>query len=338
MDFLPTEDQEALRAGVREICADAFPRERLGELASSGAGFDPALWATLTELGVFGLRLPESEGGLGLGLGDAVLVFEELGRALVPGPLVGTLLAAGVPGLAVGAPVSVLDLSAEEPGRTLLIEHPAVITGLVVLDGGDARLIDAADLQTTPVAVPTDPLTPLGTAASLPTGTTLAGAAGLAGTWRAEGAVLTAALETGIAMATVDLAVQYAKEREQFGRTIGSFQAVKHMCADMLVRAQIASVAVHAAAVTLDYPEIGGVRAGDRLSQNAGRRSRQPQRQDQHSGPRRHGLHLGGGRALLPQARLGAPDPVRRHRHPRRPARRPALAAPPLAAPALRLA
>jgi alkylation response protein AidB-like acyl-CoA dehydrogenase len=258
MDFLPTEDQEALRAGVREICADAFPRERLGELASSGAGFDPALWATLTELGVFGLRLPESEGGLGLGLGDAVLVFEELGRALVPGPLVGTLLAAGVPGLAVGAPVSVLDLSAEEPGRTLLIEHPAVITGLVVLDGGDARLIDAADLQTTPVAVPTDPLTPLGTAASLPTGTTLAGAAGLAGTWRAEGAVLTAALETGIAMATVDLAVQYAKEREQFGRTIGSFQAVKHMCADMLVRAQIASVAVHAAAVTLDYPEIGG--------------------------------------------------------------------------------
>ncbi len=258
MDFLPTEDQEALRAGVREICADAFPRERLGELATSGAGFDPALWATLTELGVFGLRLPESEGGLGLGLGDAVLVFEELGRALVPGPLVGTLLAAGLPGLAVGTPVSVLDLSAEEPGRTLLIEHPAVIAALVVLDGGDARLVDAADLHTTLVTVPTDPLTPLGATAALPAGRALAGDAGLASTWRAEGAVLTAALETGIAMATVDLAVQYAKEREQFGRTIGSFQAVKHMCADMLVRAQIASVAVHAAAVTLDYPEIGG--------------------------------------------------------------------------------
>ncbi len=97
MDFLPTEDQEALRAGVREICTDAFPREKLGELAESGAGFDPGLWATLTELGVFGLRLPESEDGLGLGLGDAVLVFEELGRACVPGPLVGTFLAAGLP-------------------------------------------------------------------------------------------------------------------------------------------------------------------------------------------------------------------------------------------------
>src|SRR6202044_2088083 len=130
------------------------------------------LWATLTELGVFGLRLPESEGGLGLGLGDAALVFEELGRALVPGPLVGTLLAAGLPGLAVGAPVSVLDLSAEEPGRTLLVEHPGAIQGLIVLEGGyqsgSARLIDAGELRTTPVTIPTDPLTPLGTISALP--------------------------------------------------------------------------------------------------------------------------------------------------------------------------
>jgi alkylation response protein AidB-like acyl-CoA dehydrogenase len=257
MDFLPTEDQEALRAGVREICNDAFPRERLGELAATGAGFDPALWQTLKELGVFGLLLPESEGGLGLGLADAVLVFEELGRALVPGPLVGTLLAAGMPGIEVGDPVGVFDLSAEEPGRTLLIEHPDVITKLVVLDGPDARIIDASELSTLwtrPVSVPTDPLTPLGAIAALPAGTALEGGSA---PWRTRGAVLTAALETGIAMATVDFAVQYAKEREQFGRPIGAFQAVKHMCADMHVRAQIASVAVHSAAVTLDYPEVG---------------------------------------------------------------------------------
>jgi hypothetical protein len=159
MDFLPTEDQEALRAGVREICADAFPRERLAELAASGAGFDPKLWSTLGELGVFGLRLPEREGGLGLGLADAVLVFEELGRALVPGPLVGTLLAAGIPGVEVGAPAGVLDLSAEEPGRTPLVEHPQVISELLVLDGPDARLVEAAQLQLAPVRVPTDPRT-----------------------------------------------------------------------------------------------------------------------------------------------------------------------------------
>jgi alkylation response protein AidB-like acyl-CoA dehydrogenase len=252
MDFLPTEDQEALRAGVREICTDTFPRERLGELAASGTGFDPALWSSLTELGVFGLRLPEDEGGLGLGLGDAVLVFEELGRALVPGPLVGTLLAAGLPGLEVGAPVSVIDLSAEEPDRTLLIEHPDVIKHLVVLDGAEARLVDASELKTSPIKVLTDPLTPLGAIASLPAGTVIDGGAAR---WRREGAVLTAALETGIAMAAVEMAVQYAKEREQFGKPIGAFQAVKHMCSDMHVRAQIASVAVHAAAVTLDFPD-----------------------------------------------------------------------------------
>jgi alkylation response protein AidB-like acyl-CoA dehydrogenase len=251
MDFLPTEDQEALRAGVREICTDQFPREKLGPLAASGVGFDPALWSTLTELGGFGLRISEDEGGLGMGLGDAVLVFEELGRALVPGPLVGTLLAAGLPGLEVGAPVGVFDLSAEEPGRTLLIEHPDVIKHLVVLDGDEARLVDAAELTTSPIKILTDPLTPLGATKSLPTGTVIEGGAAR---WRQEGAVLTAALETGIAMATVELAVQYAKEREQFGKPIGAFQAVKHMCSDMHVRAQIASVAVHAAAVTLDFP------------------------------------------------------------------------------------
>ena len=258
MDFLPTEDQQALSAGVREICADTFPRERLGELAASGAGFDPKLWSILAELGVFGLRLPESDGGLGLGLAEAVLVFEELGRALVPGPLVGTFLAAtlasGAPGFEAGTPVGVLDVSAEEPGRTYLIEHPDVIKALVVLDGDEARWVDAAELTTTPIKVLTDPLTPLGATRSLPAGIPLEGGAAR---WRIEGAVLTAALETGIAAAAVELAVQYAKEREQFGRTIGSFQAVKHMCSDMHVRAQIASVAVHAAAVTLDDPVIG---------------------------------------------------------------------------------
>ena len=258
MDFLPTDDQQALREGVREICSDAIPRERLGELAASGGGFDPKLWSTLTELGVFALRQPEEDGGLGLGLADAALVFEELGRALVPGPLVGTFLAAGIGSLGgveleVGAPVAVLDLSAEEPGRTPLVEHPGSISALVVLDGDEARLIPASELSTEAVTTPVDPLTPLGRAATLPTGTVIPGGAAR---WRTEGAVLTAALETGMAMAVVEISTQYAKEREQFGRAIGSFQAVKHILADMHVRAEIASVAVHAAAVSLDQPGV----------------------------------------------------------------------------------
>ncbi len=69
--------------------------------------------------------------------------------------------------------------------------------------------------------------------------------------------ILTGALCVGIAAATLDLAVAYAKERRQFGTVIGSFQAVKHLCADMLVRAESARAAVHAAAVTADQPGVG---------------------------------------------------------------------------------
>src|SRR4051794_41442692 len=86
MHFLPTEDQLELQRGVRDLLADRFPLDRLSQ------GFDPALWRALDETGVFGLR---SE--LGLGLAEAGLVFEELGRAAVPGPLVATFLAGDRP-------------------------------------------------------------------------------------------------------------------------------------------------------------------------------------------------------------------------------------------------
>jgi alkylation response protein AidB-like acyl-CoA dehydrogenase len=69
---------------------------------------------------------------------------------------------------------------------------------------------------------------------------------------RREGALLTAAEQVGSAARTTELAVRYAREREQFGRPIGSFQAVKHLCAEMLVRAELARVAVYAAALTGD--------------------------------------------------------------------------------------
>jgi alkylation response protein AidB-like acyl-CoA dehydrogenase len=75
--------------------------------------------------------------------------------------------------------------------------------------------------------------------------------------WRRDGAVLTAALQVGMAQWACDLAVGYAKERVQFGRPIGGFQAVKHLCADMAVRAEVARCAVQAAAVTVDQADVG---------------------------------------------------------------------------------
>jgi alkylation response protein AidB-like acyl-CoA dehydrogenase len=118
-------------------------------------------------------------------------------------------------------------------------------------------LVSPADVDADQVEHPLDPLTPVWSVSSLPAGTALAGDTGDAAGWRRDGAVLTAALQAGIAVATTDLAVAYAKQREQFGRPIGAFQAVKHICADMFARAELATVAVEAAAASVDQPGVG---------------------------------------------------------------------------------
>ena len=113
MDFIPTEDQEALRGAVREVLTRDFTREHLqaaGDAPETARLGSFRLWNALSEMGVFTVRLPEAAGGLGGGLVDAALILEELGKALVPGPLVGTVLAAGrLPGIEPGAPVGVVE-------------------------------------------------------------------------------------------------------------------------------------------------------------------------------------------------------------------------------------
>jgi alkylation response protein AidB-like acyl-CoA dehydrogenase len=237
MHFLPTEDQLELQRGVRELLDARFPLDKLPD------GFDADVWRALVDTGVFSLRTE-----LGLGLADAVLVFEELGRACLPGPLVGTLLAAG----RADGPVTVLDL-ADEP---LLATHLDIAAFVLVLDRTDARLVPASELVGTAVVDPVDPLTPLHELPAVAQGDMIASGDELT-VLRRDGALLTAALQVGIAGRLTSLAVDYAKQREQFGRTIGSFQAVKHMCADMFVRAELARVAVHAAAVTCDDASVG---------------------------------------------------------------------------------
>jgi alkylation response protein AidB-like acyl-CoA dehydrogenase len=126
----------------------------------------------------------------------------------------------------------------------------------LVLSNEGVSSVDPRSVDATPLSRPMDPLTPVWSAPRLPTGTPVAGP-DIAAWWRRDGAVLTAALQVGSAAWTTDLAVEYAKQRHQFGRPIGGFQAVKHLCADMAVRAELARCAVHAAAVTVDQPEVG---------------------------------------------------------------------------------
>ncbi|MEN8182149.1 MAG: acyl-CoA dehydrogenase family protein [Myxococcota bacterium] len=259
MDFRLTDDQQALRDAVRSFCEGRIGADSLRELEEKGA-FDPGLWRELAEMGVFSLRLPEDAGGVGLGMADAVLVFAELGRCLAPGPLVWSHLAAGrVDGAESGATVvGGLDLMDGQHGP-LLLEHFEQLDALLVLrPEGVHRVERSAISAAVPVELPLDPLTPLHQATALPDGERIAGA-DEAAALRREGTALAAAQLFGIAEATALLAVDYAKKREQFGRPIGSFQAVKHLLSDMFVRQEVARAACYAAGVTLDDPAVGDV-------------------------------------------------------------------------------
>jgi alkylation response protein AidB-like acyl-CoA dehydrogenase len=257
VDFELTADQEDLQAGVRKLCEGRFPISRIRGFEDS-AGVDRSAWRELGEAGAFSLRLDASDSGVGLGSADAVLMFEELGRALMPGPLVATHLAAGlVDGAATGERVVGL-LDRRGGQATLLIEHLAALDDLLVLDDGRLSIMDPRAVDATPVQRRLDPLTPVDQVRRLPDGRPLGGPE-VAERWGLEGAVLTAALLVGMAEATTDLAVAYAKQRVQFDRPIGAFQAVKHLLADMLTRAELARAATYAAGVTLDDPAVGDI-------------------------------------------------------------------------------
>jgi alkylation response protein AidB-like acyl-CoA dehydrogenase len=246
MEFDLDEGQVELQRQFRRFCGDRFAladtRPRLDETAV----LDRARWRELADQGVFSLAMD------GVRPVDAVIVFHELGRALVPGPLLGGVLGGAIlDDVASGEVIaSVAERAAGRPVTITNLEAAGLV--LVVDDDGvwklDPAAVDATELQT-----PLDPMTRTWRAATLPSGERLLDAEG-AQRWRAFGSLLTSALLAGNAQATLDIAVAYAKDRQQFGRAIGSFQAVKHLLADMLVRSEVANVAVQAAGVLLEEP------------------------------------------------------------------------------------
>ncbi len=256
MDFELSDDQVALSEGVRSFCEGRFPIETVRELEGRG-GVDRALWRELADLGVFSLRLPEADGGAGLGWADTVLAFVELGRALVPGPLVWTHLAAEVlPGAAAGDAV-VAGFERDDPAG--LLEHPDAVDAVLVVDERGIWQVEPAALGLRHVGTALDPLTPIAHITEpLPRGDQV-GDGDAAAALRLQGAALTAAYLLGLSETATELAVAYARERVQFDRPIGAFQALKHIMADMFTRTEVARGAVYAAGVTLDVPAVGSV-------------------------------------------------------------------------------
>jgi alkylation response protein AidB-like acyl-CoA dehydrogenase len=220
MDLELSDDQVALRDGIASMLAARVPIERVR------AGFDRALFDQLAEAGVFSLRND------GFTWSECVVVFEQLGRFCVPGPLVPSLLLGDgrVAGVLAGGWIEYLDA-----------------LDVVIVPGEGS--CTPADLDPSPSSWPLDPETPVARVATAPEVEPFDIDWN---EWQRAGAVLTAAFQLGMADRLCEMSVAYAKEREQFDRPIGSFQAVKHLLADMVVRTEVARAAVYAAGAGAD--------------------------------------------------------------------------------------
>ena len=211
-----------------------------------------ATWRRCAELGWFGLAVPEADGGVGCGLAESTILFVELGRHVTPGPFLGTVVAAEVAagtdlGRAVAAGEHRVALGERDgDGATLTDAEGA---DLVVVVGPEGASVHALDPTTTTVEPSVDSLTAVGRTTAL--GEPLAEAGPATGTY-GRTLVRNAALAVGLARRALADSVAHVTEREQFGRAIGSFQAVRHRCADMAVRAEAAEVQVWFAAAAAD--------------------------------------------------------------------------------------
>ncbi len=266
MDLTLSADQEAVRDAIRQMLAERVPLTHVRTLAGQ---VDAAAWQEAGALGWFGLGLPEAAGGAGYGLPEEMLLFIELGRGLAPGPWLGTVLAAhalaGAAGLddvhaavlAGTRRVAVVDDAdnALGGGGRLMGSVPGIADagsaqGLLVLGQHAVRYVaaDTRGLTITPGAgIDSTRYLAEVAFASVPVEVV----SNDAGRLRDMATVLVAAEAVGIAERTLELSVAYAKVRQQFGKPIGSFQAIKHRCADMAVRAEVARSAVTYAAVAV---------------------------------------------------------------------------------------
>jgi alkylation response protein AidB-like acyl-CoA dehydrogenase len=255
VDFQLSDDQEDLLLATRNLC-----ETRLGittHRASLEQPLDRRVWSQLVQAGILAVCRSEADGGLGLGLADAAVVFCELGRTLVPGPVVWTLLAGNLPAApALEDVVGGVDLGPDrrlgEPaaGLPLVVEHLGDLDVLYALDADGIHQIARDAVEARP-QVPLDPLTPVSILDAVGDTEQVAGAAE-ADRWRRAGAVLAAAQLSGLAAAVCERATEFARDRHQFGRPIGSFQAIKHTLADMWVRAELARPQVLFAAASSD--------------------------------------------------------------------------------------
>jgi alkylation response protein AidB-like acyl-CoA dehydrogenase len=241
VDLNPSEDQTLIIDSVEGLLGRALPIERLRSDSAFGGAAERAVWSDLVDLGLFGFGLPESAGGVGYGLPEEVLAARSFGRRCVSPTVIATMIAVHV--AAASAEVRLRDALKGGTARAAFANP--------LNSGGEVQLIDAVDCDW--LLMLNKPLKLLPRAAALGRRPvrSIDETISLERAHLAEGdspeadladreSLLLAAYLVGNAQATLAMATAYASTREQFGQPIGAFQAIKHSCADMAVRAAAA--------------------------------------------------------------------------------------------------
>lgn len=254
MDLLPDADQQALGEATRDYIQSRFP------LADGVMQLDDVRWKEISDLGWVGLAAPEDAGGGGATLVDEAILFQELGRGLVIGPILTTLAAAR---LACWTDNMLLasDLIGGASRVSRAIRSPADGDRLLIVDaeGADLTLLlddNAVGIFPSPDHVSFNPGIEDGTqighigASELRSPRLFTENATTVARLRRLVSILTAAQLAGICSAATEQATEHAKTRIQFGKPIGAFQAIKHMCADMATNALAAESLTYFAALT----------------------------------------------------------------------------------------
>ncbi len=271
IDLHPTDEQQMIADSIGGMLADLLPVDRLREESGHGGARERAMWSDIAELGIFGMGVPEADGGAGYGLPEEVIAARELGRVLASPSLLAqiaavhlaegedrTALIAGETRAAFAAPGLGGDLflyDGEGAGWIVLLDSGASLHRTDAFEWADAHAMDET-LGISRTSPSPAPVTRHAIADQI--------------------SLLISAALSGLAQSATDLAVDYAKQREQFGQPIGSFQAIKHSLADMRVRADAADSQARVAAVSFglggnDTSEVAAARwlAGNAAIKNA---------------------------------------------------------------------
>lgn len=284
MQFGLSESQEILKDTARKFFAGECPIAEVRRLMETPTAHDPALWSKMAHQGYTGIIFPDEFGGVGLGIVEFALLMEESGRALLPGPFFSTVALAGAVLNATGSPeqkkkylapichgqarstLALLESSASwDPadariemsgakltGEKLFVSDAAVADSIIVVTREGAYVADAKapGIKISPM-LGMDLTRKLYSVQFKQTpAEKLANPAGLARGLDIAATALSAELVGGMQRA-LDLSVEYAKTRKQFGKPIGTYQAVQHQCADMYLETESARSAAYYAAWAL---------------------------------------------------------------------------------------